>query len=323
MLNITYTISPRLINELKSIASVRQSILLLPLSLKSELDLQFEFQVDRIYNSLILSGLSANKKEISAVLINYVSYVTQVRRKNSSVSKVDQFIYGYKQAMDLLRQYWLVSPRKVDLDTIIKIHNVMFHDKLKIQEKRLTEVLDYMQTASENPVIQAGIAKLAFMALAPFNEGNELTSTLYSYLFLYKAGLDFNSMLVLEEGWATDSKEFFGQYGKATSSTNVTSWLEYYSRMMARSLDQSYRKMLLSVKNVDQQGNSKLATELNDRQRSILALFEDPNYSVTNRIVQKLFKVSQITASRDLAKLASLGLLFVYGKGRSIRYTKI
>ncbi len=45
--------------------------------------------------------------------------------------------------------------------------------------------------------------------------------------------------------------------------------------------------------------------------------------TITNKKVQKLFKVSQITASRDLAKLASVGLLFTHGKGRSVYYTKV
>jgi len=36
-----------------------------------------------------------------------------------------------------------------------------------------------------------------------------------------------------------------------------------------------------------------------------------------------MFKVSQITASRDLSKLGALGLLFIHGKGRSVYYTKI
>ncbi|MCX6732604.1 MAG: hypothetical protein NTV98_03635 [Candidatus Roizmanbacteria bacterium] len=52
-------------------------------------------------------------------------------------------------------------------------------------------------------------------------------------------------------------------------------------------------------------------------------LFSTPGAKVSNRMVQKKFKVSQITASRDLAKLADSGLIFAIGKGRSTYYTKV
>ncbi len=63
--------------------------------------------------------------------------------------------------------------------------------------------------------------------------------------------------------------------------------------------------------------------ELNDRQTSILNMLDLPQGSITNRKIQKAYKVSQITASRDLAKLTTLGFLFSHGKGRSVYYTKV
>ena len=63
--------------------------------------------------------------------------------------------------------------------------------------------------------------------------------------------------------------------------------------------------------------------QLNDRQKSILGFLENPDATITNKRVRSLFKISQITASRDLTKLANLGLLFAHGKGRSVFYTKV
>ncbi len=62
--------------------------------------------------------------------------------------------------------------------------------------------------------------------------------------------------------------------------------------------------------------------DLNERQKEIISLVDKPNSKISNKHVQKIFNVSQITASRDLAKLASLGLLFAISKGRSTFYTK-
>ena len=63
--------------------------------------------------------------------------------------------------------------------------------------------------------------------------------------------------------------------------------------------------------------------ELNERQKVIMTLLDDPQAIITNRTIQKIFHVSAITSSRDLAKLTMLGLLIQQGKGRSVRYTRI
>ena len=58
-------------------------------------------------------------------------------------------------------------------------------------------------------------------------------------------------------------------------------------------------------------GISSSFWDLNERQKVILGILDQPGVSITNKTVQKRFKISQITASRDLSKLAILGLLLV------------
>jgi Fic family protein len=324
MLNIIYTITPNLVSDLKKIAGFRQSILLFPLAPTTEVSLQFTSSVERIENTLSLSNIVTDKREVSAALKNYVAYLAYNNRKKKNISQKEKMIYGYKKASDYLRKHWIVSADYIDIKTIILIHSYLVPGGLTINERKVIKVLEYLQTAAENPVIQAAVAKLAFSALNPFAEGNETASTLYSYMFLYKAGLDFNGMLVLEKGWNSDINEFHAQYAKAVAADNITFWLEYYVKSMAFGLQTTLNDIITASK--DQRIPSiavDISWEINERQKSILALFDEPNAVVTNRTVQKIFKVSQITASRDLAKLASLGILFVHGKGRAVRYTKI
>ena len=63
--------------------------------------------------------------------------------------------------------------------------------------------------------------------------------------------------------------------------------------------------------------------DLTERQKEIVRLSAHPEATLTNASLQKRFSVSQITASRDLARLTGLGLLFAHGRGRSIYYTKV
>lgn len=78
------------------------------------------------------------------------------------------------------------------------------------------------------------------------------------------------------------------------------------------------------LKSISTQDNVKANSlwKLNDRQKKILDIMENPELKITNKIVQKQFGISQITASRDLAKMVNLGVLLPHGKGRSVFYTK-
>ena len=90
-------------------------------------------------------------------------------------------------------------------------------------------------------------------------------------------------------------------------------------------------KVLIQLKNAYKiVSSSKFQTDLpaafwklNDRHAEVMNLLERPGSKITNKKVQKMFKVSQITASRDLSQLVRLGLVFSGGKGRSTFYTKI
>ena len=82
-------------------------------------------------------------------------------------------------------------------------------------------------------------------------------------------------------------------------------------------------KVLKSVESINFEP-TKLATwKLTERQKKIMEKLENPNIQITNRDVQKMFTVSQITASRDLSKMVNLGILLPHGKGRSIFYTRV
>lgn len=170
------------------------------------------------------------------------------------------------------------------------------------------------------PVIQAAIIHIALIDLNGFSQGNGRTSRLAIYLFLYKFGYDFKGFLCLDEYFKRDLIGYRENIEAATQRNNLTLWLEYFAKGVASQLDKALGDILTEKYSTDIQKNF---FELNDRQKEILSILAEPNVVISNKKVQKMFKVSQITASRDLAKLATLGLLFTYGKGRSVYYAKI
>jgi Fic family protein len=117
-----------------------------------------------------------------------------------------------------------------------------------------------------------------------------------------------------------DENVFKENHKRALNTTSLTLWLEYF----AESILEQTEEIFQSIKNpkTGMIDSGKSYCELNERQRSILSFLDQPQMTITNRQVQRKYKISQITASRDLTKLTNLGCLFSHGKGRSVYYTR-
>jgi Fic family protein len=100
---------------------------------------------------------------------------------------------------------------------------------------------------------------------------------------------------------------------------NVTPWLEF----VVEGTEYQLNKILKQISSREYEATQeKQLLDLNERQKNILSFLDQPSSKINNKTVQKMFKISAITAARDLAKLTRLGLLFTVGKGRSTYYTK-
>ncbi len=297
MADLSYNLSSSLVESLQRIENLRQKILLTPLSLKVELRLRFEAMINRVYWSLTLSDNPLTKAEMVKLLTSDQS--------KKSLTQDQQEVLNYKKALDYISQNWLVSPDRVTPKVVTTLHGLACSGRLRGSEAELKQVLDYLQASSENPVVQAGVAQIT--------AGNDCTARLLALLFLYKAGFDFRGLLVLEEYFRRDLVSF-------QQKTNLTLWLEYFAKGVATQLEKALEDIALSRSKTDLPASF---WNLKDRQKEILTIMGQPGITITNKKVQKQFRVSQITASRDLSRLAQLGLIFARGKGRSIYYTKV
>jgi Fic family protein len=303
MINFSYNLSLVLKNYLSKVESLRQKILLTPISPKTELRIRWEAMMNRIYWSMIVNGKQLSKSRIVKILSQ------QAKEK---VDKEEREITKYKNALDYIRQNWLVSDETVSPKTVLMLQELSGYGKFRSSLGTLKQLLDYLQRAPENAIIQASIAYIQILNIAPFTKENTKAAYLLAYLFLYKGGYDFRGLLVLEECWHPDLIIY---------RSNLTPILEEFSKVLANQLEKTADLNLESQ--AELVGLSASFWELNDRQKAILNYLEQPNLTITNKKVQNLFNISQITASRDLAKLANLGLLFTHGKGRSVFYTRV
>lgn len=319
MVNLLYNYSSNLESSLRNIENLRQKILLYPLSPRIELRLKWEAMIEKVYWSLNMAGNNLSKSQTVKIL----SQEKAIKRMNNSEKEV----MNYKKALDHLKQEWLISPKIITVNTILELYNISVKPTggsightFKTREREIQHFLDYLQTGKEHPVIQAGVAQIQMISLAPFNVGNGRTARLIPYLILYKYGYNFRDLLVIDKYFTKDLLSLKHAIETAEKNKNLTIWLEFFTKGVEIQLREAFKIMQLNRFSTDVPASF---WKLNDRQKQILNLLDQPGAKISNKKVQEIFKVSQITASRDLSSLTNLGLLFAHGKGRSVYYTKV
>jgi Fic family protein len=312
MLNISYNISPRLQESLNKIEDLRRQILLTPISPTKELRFRWEAIFDRIHYSLKLSGNSIKRKDMLKLL-------SEISHKKLNEDQKE--VLKYKEALDYLFQNWQGQQNAVDAKAIIDLHKIIGNGKLRVPQAGLQHLLDYLQAEEKNPIIQAAIVNIEMEKMQLFAQYNTKIAHLTTDLFLHKYGYDFKGFLAYEAAWMDQEKTFKENHERALNAVGLTLWLEYFAQSVLNQLEliiQGIKKPKIATAD-----SRESFWELNDRQKSVLSYLDQPQITITNRQIQKRFKTSQITASRDLAKLTNLGCLLSHGKGRSVYYTRI
>lgn len=312
MINISYTQSHQLEDSLKKINALHQNILLSVLTPKNELRLRWQTTVERVFWSLSLSENPLARTEIAKVL--------KQAYQNKTVTTLQKEILIYKKAIDHINQVWLGTQKPTTIKDVTSLNQILSSGKLNIKAESLKNSLAYFENSNEHPVIQAGLIHYQIYALSPSNNRNTRFSSLISYLFLYKEGFDCRGLLVIDEYFRRNFTDYQLLLKQAEETGAQTLWLEFFTKAVQTSLEKALESI---TENKIRPDALNINFDLNERQKDILSLLENPDATVTNRQIQKIYKISQITASRDLAKLASLLLIFSHGKGRSVYYTRI
>ena len=318
---LSYNISPKLGTYLGRIDKLRQQIVMTPLSPKLEMRLKWDASMERIFWSLSLIDESASKAKTANILSN-ISVNPKKKLTNTEIDTLN-----HKRALNYIKDEWLATSSEVSMNTIKKLYDIDCRQTLgkmsgpaKHSEKRMDAMLAYLNTGGDHPIIQAGIAQVETVNIAPFSIGNSRVARLLSYLYLYKNGYDIREMVSFEEAFRRDMSTFNHVTNLSQAEGNLTLWLEYFAFCIMASLE----KTAETIKN--KKFNKDIPAsfwKINTRQKQILGYLENPDMKITNKEVQKIHGVSQITASRDLTELTTLGLLFARGKGRSVFYTKV
>lgn len=318
MIPLAYSISAKLAEVIKQIEFLRRKILLTPIAPKNELRLRWEAGVAQTYWSLTLSANPLTKNQMAKVLSRGLSL--------NSVTKHELEILNYKNALNYIATEWLVTGKAVSIGTLNTLFEIacfkIFPKSVNQTAKHKAELntlFDYLNSSSDHPVVKAAIAQIELIQIAPFKEGNGRIARLIAYLFLYREGYDFAGLLVFDEYLRRDIVTLKTVLERATKSKNLTIWIEYFAEGVRVQLQKALELIESNRFTTDLPSSFWKVTQ---RQKQILFMLDEPGSKVTNKQVQKEFKISQITASRDLAKLTNLDLILSRAKGRATYYTK-
>lgn len=314
MISFSYTISGKILELKKTIVKLRSELLTTIIPPHTEDFYRYQVSIASISDSLALSQIDATPMEIDKTLRTYLLGMPYGRRNHPWLTKTEQAVLDYNNAVCHIRENWTISPEDISNNSINQLHQLSSSGRLR-SENILHQIVDFIN-AEGDPFIQSALALIIISSNSPFTERNGRTARLVSQLILYKYGLDFRGFLNLNH-YLRETQNIFIQFLKNTkSNTNLTLFLEYFLEGLRSELALSIN-LVRTIKPMVKRGQNQLLP----RQKRILSLLEIPDTQITNRQIQKAFKVSQITASRDLAKLVLLGYLFPHGRGRAVYYT--
>lgn len=312
MLNFSYTLSPTLKKEIENIETTRNLSLVVLLSPREELLLQWEAAIERVFATQDTHGHRLKHAEITRLFLPQIKK-TQV--------KAEKLLIDYKRLHDKLFYTFSLSSAPLTGNAIKTILADLGIDSKKLDIEELKRILSFIQVNPEHPVVQAGLSYILFSIAIPPLYPYTLLPVLIAEIFLYKYGFDMKRMLVLENYFLAQDHSFPSFIEEAKKTKNLSRVLEYFTEVV--SVEAIKTLKIIQKKEFKTYSGYAESFKFNDRQKEILSYVARPGTRITNKDVQKLCGVSQITASRELALLSSLGLLFTAGKGRSVYYTKV
>lgn len=310
MISFSYTENAQQAETLATIDQLRAAILALPISIKSEQKLAWESMAIRIWATLGLSNYIMPKQYVATILAHPPKPTRSV-----------QMILTMRQVYNYIHTTWRANPKPITISVFETIFQMLQQksEKFSLYEDPCKELLEYLASGKEHPVLQAAIAHIHILTI-PHSVIPGLFARAVHSLYLSKYGYDMRGYSYPEHNWYSDKATYtrLGQLYLTDHSLNT--WLSFITESMRDHMEALAADMQASRFHMDVPPSF---WQIHDRQKKLLTLMEAPDTAMTTKKVQKLFKISQITASRDLTRLASLGLLCPHGKGRSVFYSKI
>jgi Fic family protein len=338
--NFRYT--HKIVRLLAKISAGREVILNSPLIPKWEVALRRE--------AIIHSAHSSTRIEGNRLSLEQVTKLAQ-GRTITATRKDKQEVLNYLKVLGNIAK--LVKGNSIHEKDLLKIHRMVtkntldnpddcgvFRKRYVIVGNRFTGEIHFRPPQNEkvpelvsdlinwinseeakelDPVIEAGLAHYEFVRIHPFVDGNGRTARVLAAWILYKRGFDTKQFFCLDDYYDSDRPTYYKTLQSVNQNTlDVTTWLEYFIEGVHVSVEAVKERVIrLSSERLRRTKKGQIA--LTERQMKIVEHI-NVHGEITNRDMQKMFKISDEGARKEVKKLVKLGVLKSQGKGRSLHY---
>ncbi|KPJ73370.1 hypothetical protein AMJ52_03830 [candidate division TA06 bacterium DG_78] len=338
--NFRYTHT--IVRVLAKISAGREVILNSPLIPKWEIALRREAIIHSAHSSTSIEGNRLSLEQVTKLAQG---------RKITATRKDKQEVLNYLKVLENIAK--LIKRSSIHEKDILKMHRMVTKDTLDnpddcgvfrkryvVVGNRLTGEIHFRPPRNEkvpglvrdlvdwinseeakelDPVIEAGIVHYEFVRIHPFVDGNGRTARVLAAWILYKRGFDTKQFFCLDDYYDSDRPAYYKTLQSVNQSTvDLTKWLEYFIEGVNVSVAAVKERVIrLSSERLRKAKKGQIA--LTERQMRIVE-FINQNGRITNRDMQKMFKISDEGALKEVKKLVKLGVLKSQGKGRSLHY---
>ena len=175
----------------------------------------------------------------------------------------------------------------------------------------MDDLLNFIQSSELHPLFKACIAHFYFVYVHPFTDGNGRTARALSYMMLLRTGYDFFRYFSVSGLIAEERNSYYKSMRHVEASGNdMTYFIDYYSAMLARSVDRMEKHLFRHVLADRIMRSMEASGQLNDRQlKGVRWLLEGDSDSITVDAWKKKYKTATETARQDLLMLCETGIL--------------
>jgi len=264
-------------------------------------------------------------------------------------------IQGYRQALGYVLAKGIDDYATFNATEILAMHYMMLsHDQAKspgrfrrgpiqIRDERKDRVVydapaaddvpalmdalvDSLQTgASTDPVVRSALAHLNLVMIHPFRDGNGRMARALATSVLTRSDIGEPEFSSIEEWLGANTEDYYSVlahtgHGSWQPRDGAQLWVAFNLRahhMQAQTVARRVREAGATWTELD-----KLIAQHDFSERTMDALFDSVlGYRVRRATYVRRAEVSDQTATRDLAALASAGVLTAHGNGRGRYYT--
>lgn len=185
----------------------------------------------------------------------------------------------------------------------------------------INELLDWVSTSDNHPIINAGLLHYQFETIHPFTDGNGRVGRLFALLYLSQSGWNLRKVLVLEDYYNNNRKAYYTalQTGKDYHSrleVDLTFWLEYFTDGFL-SEAKKVKDQILTLQTFGKHKN--LIDILNTDELKVIDFILTVGKITSNDVVDILHTPKR-TAQSKLKRLEKTRILIKKGAGPSTYY---